>query len=36
MYENRTRLVKDICKALGIKRSTFYKYLKNHTEMDDK
>ena len=29
MYTNRTRPVKDICKALGIKRSTFYKYLKN-------
>ena len=28
MYENRTRPVKDICKALGIKRSTFYKYVR--------
>ena len=27
MYENKSLLVKDICKALGIPRSTFYKYV---------
>jgi len=31
MYENRTKPVKDICKALGIPRSTFYKYLRNYS-----
>src|ERR671915_1036888 len=30
MYEKKTIPVKDICKALGIPRSTFYKYMKNH------
>jgi DNA invertase Pin-like site-specific DNA recombinase len=30
MYENKTIPVKDICKALGIPRSTFYKYMKTH------
>jgi DNA invertase Pin-like site-specific DNA recombinase len=28
MYEKKTIPVKDICKALGIPRSTFYKYMK--------
>ena len=28
MYENRRLPVRDICKALGIPRSTFYKYVK--------
>ena len=28
MYENKTTPVKNICKALGIPRSTFYKYVK--------
>ena len=28
MYENKTTPVKDICKALGIPRSTFYKYVR--------
>jgi DNA invertase Pin-like site-specific DNA recombinase len=28
MYENKTTAVKDICKALGIPRSTFYKYVR--------
>jgi DNA invertase Pin-like site-specific DNA recombinase len=30
MYENRAIPVGDICKALGIPRSTFYKYMKNN------
>jgi transcriptional regulator of acetoin/glycerol metabolism len=30
MYENKKLPVRDICKALGIPRSTFYKYMKNH------
>jgi DNA invertase Pin-like site-specific DNA recombinase len=30
MYENRSLPVKEICKALGIPRSTFYKYMKNN------
>ena len=30
MYEKKTIPVKDICKVLGIPRSTFYKYMKNH------
>jgi Helix-turn-helix domain of resolvase len=30
MYENKTIPVRDICKALGIPLSTFYKYMKNH------
>jgi DNA invertase Pin-like site-specific DNA recombinase len=30
MYENKSHSVKEICKALGIPRSTFYKYMKNH------
>jgi DNA invertase Pin-like site-specific DNA recombinase len=28
MYENRSHSVKEICKALGIPRSTFYKYVR--------
>src|SRR5919112_4015414 len=32
MYENKATPVGDICKALGIPRSTFYRYLKNHVE----
>jgi DNA invertase Pin-like site-specific DNA recombinase len=28
MYENKSLLVKEICKALGIPRSTFYKYVR--------
>jgi DNA invertase Pin-like site-specific DNA recombinase len=30
MYENKGLPVRDICKALGIPRSTFYKYVKNY------
>jgi DNA invertase Pin-like site-specific DNA recombinase len=30
MYENKSLPIRDICKALGIPRSTFYKYMKNH------
>ena len=30
MYENKTIPVRDISKTLGIPRSTFYKYMKNH------
>jgi hypothetical protein len=30
MYEKKTIPVRDICKALGIPRSTFYKYVKNY------
>jgi predicted DNA-binding transcriptional regulator AlpA len=30
MYENKNLPVKDIYKALGIPRSTFYKYMKNN------
>jgi DNA invertase Pin-like site-specific DNA recombinase len=29
MYENKSLPVKEICKALGIPRSTFYKYMRN-------
>jgi predicted DNA-binding transcriptional regulator AlpA len=28
MYEKKSIPVKDICKALGIPRSTFYKYVR--------
>jgi predicted DNA-binding transcriptional regulator AlpA len=28
MYENKSLPVKEICKALGIPRSTFYKYVR--------
>jgi DNA invertase Pin-like site-specific DNA recombinase len=31
MYEKKTIPVKDICKALGIPRSTFYKYMRNYS-----
>src|ERR671914_469521 len=31
MYENKATPVGEICKALGIPRSTFYKYLKNNS-----
>src|ERR687894_954030 len=30
MHENKNLPVRDICKALGIPRSTFYKYMKNN------
>ena len=30
MYENKSLPMREICKALGIPRSTFYKYMKNH------
>jgi DNA invertase Pin-like site-specific DNA recombinase len=30
MYENRSHSVKEICKALGIPRSTFYKYVRTY------
>jgi predicted DNA-binding transcriptional regulator AlpA len=30
MYENKAIPVRDICKALGVPRSTFYKYMKNY------
>ena len=30
MYENKSLAVVDICKALGIPRSTFYKYVPKH------
>src|ERR687893_629250 len=33
MYENKNLPVKDICKALGIPRSTFYKYMKNNLSL---
>jgi DNA invertase Pin-like site-specific DNA recombinase len=32
MYEKKTIPVKDICKALGIPRSTFYKYMRDYTK----
>jgi DNA invertase Pin-like site-specific DNA recombinase len=32
MYENKNLPVKDICKALGIPRSTFYKYVKGNSK----
>jgi DNA invertase Pin-like site-specific DNA recombinase len=28
MYENKSHSVNEICKALGIPRSTFYKYVR--------
>jgi DNA invertase Pin-like site-specific DNA recombinase len=31
-YENRSLPVKEICKALGIPRSTFYKYVKGNSK----
>ena len=31
MYENRSLPVKEICKALGIPRSTFFKYVRNYS-----
>jgi DNA invertase Pin-like site-specific DNA recombinase len=30
MYENRSLTVRDICKTLGIPRSTFYKYVRDN------
>jgi DNA invertase Pin-like site-specific DNA recombinase len=35
MYEKKTIPVKDICKALGIPRSTFYKYMKTQMRMGE-
>jgi DNA invertase Pin-like site-specific DNA recombinase len=35
MYENKTTSVRDICKALGIPRSTFYKYMKNYGRKEE-
>src|SRR5919112_1688424 len=35
MYENKSLPVKEICKALGIPRSTFYKYMKNHIRKEE-
>ena len=34
MYENKRVPVRDICKALGIPRSTFYKYVKGNSKKD--
>jgi DNA invertase Pin-like site-specific DNA recombinase len=33
MYENKSLTVRDICKALGIPRATFYKYMKNNSNV---
>src|SRR5918997_1688488 len=33
MHENKNLPVRDICKALGIPRSTFYKYMKNNLSL---
>jgi DNA invertase Pin-like site-specific DNA recombinase len=32
MYENKSHSVRDICNALGIPRSTFYKYVKGNSK----
>ena len=32
LYEKKTIPVNEMCKTLGIPRSTFYRYLKNHVE----
>jgi DNA invertase Pin-like site-specific DNA recombinase len=32
MYEDKSMSVADICKALNIPRSTFYKYVKGYTK----
>ena len=36
MHENKSLPVREICKALGIPKSTFYKYLKTRAELDGK
>jgi DNA invertase Pin-like site-specific DNA recombinase len=33
MHDNKELPVREICKALGIPRSTFYKYMKNNSNM---